>query len=1230
MTSDCKKLKQGREIAGNNVALFTDIVEAILEKSDFQERIAIMSYGSSGGKNMVATSDTDFTIINDGTLSQTQLLEFQEAIYDTFSHYSWPVAIKAWERVRVNPMDILSLRFLGGNKSLFETQVLNNPEIININNPDILITTLAGVGFHLEFMASEHFSVLVRKYHPTSEFPIKIGYGDVKYYKGGLRWIQQIAGIAMLLSEKRFLSDTNLHILSEKGFCSEDDIKILNDALDFMLAAKDVCVEGNNILYDKNINRLKEIWGEEPLQIISEYDRHINNIQLLFYKVQSRLFKEFPQHEGVLSVTENNVSNLKIYIESGKLELWKNIALRKNIPIEIKELLRDKITEQQQQHPHTMLDEMLSMLDFAAERPLWEDRQKWEVEQERNQWMTDMVFNHLKNGLKNNINQDDIIRYTIHNSFFELYREGKYSDPSLFCSTYLDRVKRFFHCSTIEPLQPFCIAKSACEQILNSGLFHVENITLLELHLTNTCNLDCSWCTYHLKRSVQSLRFGDLEKVIDYAPIEILIAGGGEPTLYRDGKAGFNDVIDYLRHNLPGTRLRLITNGTFIPKGEWWNKIDEVSISLDEESQESFLLNKKKDLFHDVWKNIKSYLYESPLSFIRVTKIYNENNLLGSIALAERLFDLWKALPQRLLKQKSFKFMLFPMADDRKNDAPYTTSCLDDSHKKTWSEKLLSISYENTEFYSFIKNNTNLLDIIYDNKEISHPDRCWNIAHYLLFGADRKIYPCFSSCSHFSTGYVGEINSNKEDIRKKRENIFLFPPVHCKKGCRPSSVFYGLKSKLLHAEQKLLGIPTIESGNMPKIQIVHVSYQDPEQIVGGIGWAVHNLCKAQISQGKLVYWLSPCIRDEREGEYFYEDGLLRVIKIKFTDENVATLFANDSEAHKHRVKFGRCAIDYIKENYYPGNCIVHLHGFIEIPKLSGELMREGFRVLSTFHMLLSSRNKAICKDMHLFDSMREMEKKAIGENTINTVPSESMKCELQEIHPTFKGTILCVRNGISDEHFSSPVHSVLQEKQIVISYGRISHEKGFDILISAMNLLFESIAGKESNLLKLIIFGNIDTTIKARQIYLEQLTRSVQERPYIELLATSKGITGLAKLEMIDQAKFGIIPSLYEPFGMVIPEIMSRGKPVITTLTDGAKDVLQTGKLGRNDFGFVVEPTPDSIAKAMGWMLNHPHEVERMGENALERAKNYQWHDVAAYFDQIYQNLPNFVSLHSE
>ncbi|KPA11117.1 Glycosyl transferase, group 1 domain protein [Candidatus Magnetomorum sp. HK-1] len=1214
------KKKMGRKIAENSFSSLVDAANCILRDSGIHEQVALMTYGSAGGQFLLSNSDTDFILLGDDSLPEKSLLDIQNLIFTELASSTWTVGFKAWKRVKVNPMDLLSTRFICGNLKIFEEKIVHDPIVESVNNNDILISTLAGIDLHLEFMASHYFSRLVRTYHPTKEFPSRIGYGDIKYFTGGVRWIQAIYTIAMLYSKKKFISDADVSVLVNKGIFHDNELHDLHHALDFFLSAKDICVKGNNILFKCNVQQIEKIWEQPAHEIRTEYAHHIKTIETLFRKAHQSILANFPSTKGVVSRKSTNAIELTHLINTNALELWKTIALRKDVTADIREYLTKKIVDRQKYNPHTMLDEMVAMLQFSStENQSNNSHTTLEIDEKISLWVTDNVFECFEKFLINDINNPALVRLAVHNSFFYLFKSGQFSDIQTFYKTYIERVKKFFHCRSIEPEYPFAIAEAACLQILNSGFFKPNRVTLLELHPTNHCNLQCSWCTYKSKDSDKSIQFDDLSYVSRLSPMEILIAGGGEPTLFKESTYSFTDVIHFLRTNLPGTRLRLITNGTLIPKGDWLAKVDEISVSVDNECSKSYLSNKGKNLFDAVWKNIQVYLYESSVPIIRVTKIFNQHNLVESITLAEKLYSIWNNPALNNVKRHYFRFMLFPMANDKDQKSPYDSSKLSISQKTAWENILSSIKSDNPDLHSFLITNTNLLDIANIEPTAPPAEKCWTVTNYLLIGADRKIYPCFVTCSSFKSLAIGSLDITPESLTKIRENLFSYPPLQCSAGCRPGSIFYGLRSKEYYIDQRQLNLPgVLKSEKTSQHQIVHVSCQDPASLVGGQGWAVYNLCKEQVKHGQPIYWISPCIKQEKPGEYLYENGLLRVIKLKFTDNVVTTLFSNESEAHELRIRFGDTFVDYIKCHFTPENCAIHLHGFIEIPRRSDELRKLGYRVISTFHMLLSARNDKLTNMDALSNGLRESERLAINCNTIISVPSKGMVKELVDVQPDYKGLIKCIKNGIGDEYFSTPIKQPTSSKKIIISYGRISPEKGFELLIDAAKIIIGNMSLQDQPPLQFIIFGNVDNAISARRIYADKLTESVSGYDSINILATPSGIVGIEKINMIDQALIGVIPSLYEPFGMVIPELMARRKPIITTLTPGAQDILQTNKIGRNDFGFIIEPTAASLVEAITWMLSNPSGVNKMGENAIKRASAYKWSHVANLFNQLY------------
>jgi glycosyltransferase involved in cell wall biosynthesis len=88
------------------------------------------------------------------------------------------------------------------------------------------------------------------------------------------------------------------------------------------------------------------------------------------------------------------------------------------------------------------------------------------------------------------------------------------------------------------------------------------------------------------------------------------------------------------------------------------------------------------------------------------------------------------------------------------------------------------------------------------------------------------------------------------------------------------------------------------------------------------------------------------------------------------------------------------------------------------------------------------------------------------------------------------------------------------------------------------------------------------------------------------------------------QATFFVMPSLYEPAGIVYAEAQAAGLASIATTAGGSRTIV-------GDAGFVVDPRDDeAIADAM-LQLADPATAARLGELARARAPRFTWRAVA-------------------
>jgi glycosyltransferase involved in cell wall biosynthesis len=92
-------------------------------------------------------------------------------------------------------------------------------------------------------------------------------------------------------------------------------------------------------------------------------------------------------------------------------------------------------------------------------------------------------------------------------------------------------------------------------------------------------------------------------------------------------------------------------------------------------------------------------------------------------------------------------------------------------------------------------------------------------------------------------------------------------------------------------------------------------------------------------------------------------------------------------------------------------------------------------------------------------------------------------------------------------------------------------------------------------------------------------------------------------LQLMQEHDVFVFPSLFEGFGLVITEAMSQGTPVITTNRTAGADLIVHG-----ENGWLVEAgSTHALRESIENLLNNPHLVKRVGQAAMETAKQRPW-----------------------
>ena len=387
-----------------------------------------------------------------------------------------------------------------------------------------------------------------------------------------------------------------------------------------------------------------------------------------------------------------------------------------------------------------------------------------------------------------------------------------------------------------------------------------------------------------------------------------------------------------------------------------------------------------------------------------------------------------------------------------------------------------------------------------------------------------------------------------------------------------------------------------------QLRVMMLTWEFPPRIIGGISPHVYYLSKNLAKEGVKVYVVTCDFPGAPDHEVMDGVEVFRIDSYK----NPSPDFA--SWVYLMNMNMQKEAAAIVKN--LGGVDIFHAHDWLVAN--AGIGLKHVFRrpLLATIHSTEIGRRNGLHSDYERM--IHETEAWLTYEAWRVICCSNYMVSHVKWAFNLPEDKLVMIPNGVDAKEYEKSTVDLnqfrrrfaLPEEKIVLYVGRLVYEKGIQVLINAIPKILEKVNAK------FVIVGN--------GYMKEPLWEKIKHMG----LAHKVLFTGFVDDETLRNlqkcADVSVVPSLFEPFGIVALEAMAAKSPVVVSDTGGLSEIVEHDLTGVK----VYPDNPESLAWGVTRVLLDEAYANKLRENAYRLVvEKYNWKKISRQTKSVYERV---------